>query len=391
VNARALGFVVVPLAAAAAFAQEAPKPAPPATPPAPAPETLTVAGFVGTDAIRKSDGLVVHFYRVNYVDAKLLAEELVRWKSSKALIVPVGTTFVAAPNRGNMAASAPVQTTLRIEETEENWPNLRHVLDLIDVPQPQVYIEAKIVELSYTDELHYGTEAHFKRSLADTFFQGTDVKFPNRVDAVNQFTTSFHEGFKYATFDYVIDLANAGARTTVISKPAVFASQGETATIRVGDNEPVVEQNLQGTSILATTRFRDTGLTLEVQPLLIGRDAIRARINAVASRVSDFRTTATSANLQVVNPVFSERKADTVVTVPDGETLPIGGLDQDFSRDQRTGIPLLMDIPLLGFAFGSTTKRKEHSEIVFFLTFRILSPQEARVVVPPAADQNSDK
>lgn len=393
---RRLGLVLLPLLAAAALAQDASKPAP-APAPVPAPADAKPADpargteFIGTDAIRKTDGLVVHFYRVNYVDAALLKTELEKWKSSpSAKITSDGPTVIAVGGK-NGAAGPPFQNTLRIEDTEENWPALRRILDMIDVPQMQVYVEAKIVEVSYTDDLRYGTEAHIKRSPGDTFFQGSDIKFPNRLDTVNQFTTTFREVTKYATFDYIVDLAESGANARVISKPVIFASQGETATIRVGDTEPIVQQTLSANNVTATTEFKPTGMTLEVQPLLIGRDGVRARISAKLSRVSQFRVTATSSNLQVVNPVISERTADTVVTVPDGETLILGGLDQDFDSEQKTGIPVLMDIPYLGFLFGSTTKRKERTEVMFFLTFSIRSPSEARVVAPPSEKERSER
>jgi general secretion pathway protein D len=217
------------------------------------------------------------------------------------------------------------------------------------------------------------------------------VRFPNRLDTVNQATAAFRDVSKYTTFDYVLDLAQSGATTSITSKPGIFASQGEIARIRVGENEPVVQQQLQGNTVTATTIFKDTGLTLEVTPLLIGRDAIRARISAQLSRVSEFRVTATSQDLQVVNPVISTREAETILTVPDGETLVIGGLDQEFDRDDSTGIPILKDIPVIGFVFGSTTKRREHTELVFFLTFRILNPGEARVIKPPSEDTRTEK
>ena len=55
----------------------------------------------------------------------------------------------------------------------------------------------------------YGFEAHLKRPLGDTFYQGSDIKFPNRLDAVNQFTSTFHDAGKYYAFDYIVDLASA--------------------------------------------------------------------------------------------------------------------------------------------------------------------------------------
>ena len=375
---RPTGLALALLLAAPALAQEGPKPAAP-----PAPERPKLPEFIGNDAIRKPDGMVVHFYKVNFIDAKLLIGELSQWKSPRATITAEGPTVVPVGGKTG-APGPPFQNTRRIEETEENWPILRRVLDMIDVQQGQVYIDAKIIEVTYTDDLRYGFEAHVKRSVADTFFQGVDIKLPNRLDAINQVTTTFREGFKYASFDYVMDLAAAGATTTVTSKPTVYVSQGETAVINVGDQEPIVQQQLQGNTVTATTILQPTGLKLEVTPVLIGRDVVRARISAEVSRVSDFRVTATSTNLQVVNPVISSRKADTVLTVPDGEMIVIGGLDQDFDRDTRTGIPFLMDIPIIGAAFGSTTKRKEHTELIFYITFNILPASQARIIRPPA-------
>lgn len=376
--------------ASTASAQDPAKPAQDDKPPSEAPKDYA---FLGADAIRKPDGMIVRFHRVNYVDASVLAKELKQWATPKAVISADGPAYVSMPVGPEKARTAPqvaaATTVLRIEETEERWPVLKRVIELYDMPQGEVYVEAKIVELTYGDDLRLGIEAHLKRPLGDTFFSGTDIKFPNRIDAVNQFTTAFRQVGNDYIFDAIIDLAASGAKTTLTSKPGIYVTQSEVAKIRVGDNEPIVQQQIAGTSVTATTIFKDTGITLEVQPLLIGQDAVRARISAEASRVSAFRVTATSNDLQVVNPVISTRNADTVVTVPDGETLVIGGLDQDFDQESRTGIPLLMDIPLLGHLFGSTTKTKNHTELVFFLKFTILPPNEARQVQPPSEKERT--
>jgi len=398
---RRLGLALVPLVATAALAQDAPKPiAGPAAAPVPVaaakPADLPKpVEFLDNGGIRRPDGMVVHFYKVNYVDASRLVDELKKWASSpKALITvepPVTTQVPPYPKSGlpGVDVRVSVQNTLRIEETEENWPNLRHVLDVIDIPQLQVLVEAKIVEISYSDDLRVGVDARYSRTLGDTFFKSATMSFPNRIDTANGFTSAFHHATDSYTFDYVIDLAEAGAKASVLSKPTIFASQGETATIRVGDQEPIVTQTLAGNNVTATTEFKPTGMTLEVQPLLIGRDGVKARISAKLSRVSEFRVTATSSNLQVVNPVISERTTETVVTVPDGETLILGGLDQDFDRETSTGIPILKDLPVIGYLFGSKGNRKEHTEVVFFLTFNIRAPNEARVVTPPAEKARS--
>lgn len=356
---------------------------------APAPEAAKPTEFLAGDLIRRPDGMIVHYYRVNYVDPAVLVKELQVWKSAKGQVDVAGPQFVGAPvpaaKQGEPAKTTPVanlQNLVRIIETEEQWPVLRRVLDLVDRPQPQVRIEAKVVELTFDDQLRVGMESKITRPAGDTFFQSLDVKFPNPLDAVNSTVAKFSRDEKFLTFDYTLSAVAQGARAEVTASPSVLASQGETAIIRSGDLEPLVQQNISGSNVITSTQFKDIGIRLEVQPLLVGRDAVRVRVSAEASRLSDFRVTATSSTTQAVNPVISTRNADTVVTVQSGDTIIIGGLEQELDRDTRTGIPVLKDIPVLGSVFGSTTERHQRTELYFWITLTIESPNEARLIVP---------
>lgn len=404
--------LVLALSAVPAFARAAPQDAPPAAPPAEAPAAAPGAEvpakspspprppvrdgpeFLAPDLIRRPDGMVVHYYRVNYVAPAVLQQELEIWKSAKAQIGPAGATFTAAPvglpaSKDTPAKSPPiagVQNVLRIVETEENLPVLLRVLAMVDVPQPQVRVEAKVVELSWDDQLKIGIESSLTRPVGDTFFQSLVASFPNALDALNGATATFRSEDKYVVFDYAVQLAAQGAEASVTSQPEILVGQGETAVIRAGDQEPIVQQSLSGNSVVATTMFKDVGIRLEVQPVLVGRDSVRVRLVAEASRVSDFRITATAQNQQVVNPVISTRSADTVITVPDGETIVIGGLQANADRVVSTGIPLLKDIPILGYAFGSTSTRKQKTELFFWVTLSIERPEESRLVVPKVAE-----
>ena len=380
--------LLVRLAAAGALLLAAPSaladgPVPPPAAPAqekPAEEKPRPTEFLANDLIRRPDGMIVCFYRVNYVSPENLKSELDNWKSPKGEIKASGVQFVGTAGR---PAALPTSNILRILETEENWPVLQKVLAMWDVPQPQVRIEAKVLELTWDDQLKVGMTAKFSKPTGDAFLQSGDVKFPNTLDAINGTTLNFRSADKYVVFDYAMQLAEQGAKAEVKSEPSILASQGEMATLRAGDDEPYVMQNISGSTVTSQTTFKPVGIKLEVQPLLIGRDAVRVRIVAEASRVSDFRVTATSASQQVVNAVISTRNADTVVTIPNGETLVIGGLQQTSTRDTKTGIPLLKDIPVLGYLFGSTTARSTRSELFFLITLTIERPEEARLIVPP--------
>jgi general secretion pathway protein D len=74
----------------------------------------------------------------------------------------------------------------------------------------------------------------------------------------------------------------------------------------------------------------------------------------------------------VLNPVINQRRANTTVTVRDGATLVVGGLQSTRTQDSRTGIPLLMDIPLVGAAFSKTQKSEVKTELYFFVTPEII-------------------
>lgn len=388
-GAGALVVLALVLALAAPSLADGPQPAPPAAA-APAAPVKPVPEFVGTDMVRLGDGRVVVYYRVRYVAPNVLQTELDSfWKGkldSPAEFASAGAAFVAAPPtvQKDMPKSPaqPVSNVLRVTCSEESWPVIRELLRRIDVPQPQVRIDAKVVEITWDDQRRTGVSAKVARPLGDTFFQSYEADFPNPLDAVNDSTADFRRTNKWLAFDYTVQAVEQGAKADVTARPSILASQGESAVIRAGDQEPYVQQNLQAGVVYATTSFKDVGIRLEVQPLLIGPDAVRVRVLAEASRLSDFRVTATSANQQVVNPVISQRMADTVVTVPNGETIVIGGLDLTQKRETKTGLPLLKDIPGLGYLFGSTTLRDQRSELMFYIKLSIERPEEARVFVP---------
>ncbi len=383
------------LASAPARAQDAPLPATEKKPPAktqPAAEQVAPrAGleFIDKNTIRKPSGMVVKYYRVDAVSPLLVKKELDRWKSEKATIDAIGSSFVGFVN----GKASTIQNTLRIEEHEDYWPDLERVLAMIDAPQPQVYIEAKIAEISFDDDLRVGlgpSNIRVDRPAGDLFFRRADVVFDNVLGASEQALLTFGSDDKYVKFDYILQLGKSGAETKVISKPGIMVTQGEIASIDVGDKEPIVKQALSGTNVTASTEFEDVGLKLEVQPLMIGRRLVRARINPRLSRVSDFRITSTSVSRDVVNPVISTREAKTVVDVLDGDTVVISGLDQSAARHERSGIPFLMDIPVAGYLFGSTTKRTVKTELVFFVTLKIVRPGEVKVVIPPVEFERNE-
>lgn len=369
-------------------------PATPGSPdePAAAPaaeEPSTRLQFLGSDTIRKPDGTLVVFYRVNFVSAEVLKEEIQKWLPSGSKAEVSGPTVVAAQYSKKTGNEIPpfhtASNTIRIELPEALWPDVKSVLDRIDVPDPQVRVDCKIVEVQHSSALRMGIDAKLERPVGDTFFRKLETQFLGTVGSGSADITAA-TAEKFLTFDYVMHLATEGAEARVKAMPSVIASQGEQAEIKLVQREPIVEQTTIGNNLQATTKFQDIGLNLDVQPLFVGRNFVRARVSAELSRVSGFRSTSTSATLSVTNPVISTRSATTMVTVPDGETLVLAGLLSDEATDQTSGLPILRDLPLIGPLFGSTNKSEGRTELIFYITFTIERPGDARVVLPEGQD-----
>lgn len=346
--------------------------------------------FLGESTIRRKDGLIVRFYQTNFVAADVLLKEVKRWMTPSGEIEAAGTTFVQVKSTRGAGQPVTAQNVLRIVETDENWPVVEGVLRIIDVPEPQVVVEARIVELQYDTELRVGVEGSVVRPLGDTFFQSYRGNFRNPLVGIDESDFTFARSEKFLEFDYILELSERGATGEVRSHPSVLASQGHSAVIYAGSQEPVIQQTLAGNRVNTSTKFEDVGLKLEVQPLFIGREFVRARISPEISRVAEFRSTATASDTVVVNPVISKQYAETVATVGDGETLVLGGLVQTSKREERTGLPVLKDLPVVGYLFGSTTERKVETEVFFFITFTIVRPWEARLVDPLENDFGDD-
>ena len=113
--------------------------------------------------------------------------------------------------------------------------------------------------------------------------------------------------------------------------------------------------------------------------MLVGREFVTLEIKAEDSQITE-RVPGPEGS---INPVISSRSAETKVNVRDGETIIIGGLLSSATIESKAGIPIISDIPIIGFLFSSTRTQEVKGELVFFITPRIIKRQEATIIVPP--------
>jgi type II secretory pathway component GspD/PulD (secretin) len=390
------------LAAGISRAQDAPAPAPPPKAPAEAPSpaaepipppaakegtAVAEAGTtLGENRVATAGGQVVWYYTANFVAPATLKTELDQWKTPEAKIEPMAN---ATGQAGNV---------LRIQERRENLPLLEKMLEILDRPQPQVLVKAKLVEITYTGSLEWGFETSytapgdtFFRKVTGTFnpdsylsataarpFQGGEVAFAFVGDSQSN----------YGSLDAVVRLLKSKGKAEILGEPNILATQGQKATIRAGEKVPVQKATVQGSTVFTNIDFQDTGITLEITPELIGRDAVRMKLRENVSAVSGFVT----GEAGVQNPVINDRTAETTLTIRDGATLVVGGLQSSRTIENETGIPLLMDIPLLGWLFSTKSKQEVKTELYFIATPQIVRGSYSEgLILPPGEEKRLER
>src|SRR6185369_9842680 len=152
----------------------------------------------------------------------------------------------------------------------------------------------------------------------------------------------------------------------ILSTPNILTSDNKEAEINVGENVPFQGASTVTTGFQTTSVERkDIGINLKIKPQISEGDYIRMDINQEISAVKDSKG-------QAIDLVTTKRSAKTSVVVKDKETVVIGGLIQDTEDETVSKVPLLGDIPLLGWLFKSKSKTRKKTNLMIMLTPHIV-------------------
>ena len=268
----------------------------------------------------------------------------------------------------------PFDNTLLIQGTPQEWEQISKLIEQIDIPPRQVLIEAKVYEVDLTGSWSLGVEEQFQlktgayRNLLGSLTSAASGGAP---------ALTLSAGFLVGHSRQLLAFLNTSENTShakVISAPSIIATDSIPASITVGDVVPTLSSQavsgaqVGGTSLFANTiQNRSTGVSLN----------ILARVNSsgVVTMVINQQVSAPippPAGVTVDSTSFSQRNVSTQVTVQDGDTISIGGIIQEADTNSSGGIPLLHRIPFLGAAFGSKSSTKARTELIVFLTPRVI-------------------
>ena len=369
--------------------------------------------FVNDELIRNKNGTLTWFYRTNHVAASNLKKSLSRL-GIKGLKADTNDryeySFTYDKKEKRVDVKDPPKKTPKPDENVLilTFPGaykdiVEEFLDRFDVPVPQVHIEAKVVEVTLDSNLELGVSLFFDRGGASPTSASPGELNPNsffrtfRSSArpssfLQPFMSPDNTGLSLLFDDFGVDSTTITAQIEalqergaahILSKPSIVATQGQLATLVTGQEIPILEIRTSGASDTITTKFKETGIRLDFMALHIGREFVKLRVRVEVSSVTGFVNTV-GASTTTPNPIVSQRNAETVVTIRDGMTLVIGGLYSISEIEDKSGVPILSDIPVLGFLFSKTKKSKVKTELDFFITPSILRHRLHRgVFVPP--------
>jgi general secretion pathway protein D len=276
---------------------------------------------------------------------------------------------VTADNRTNtIVVTAPPAAFSAIEA----------LIEQLDQPQPQVFIEVLIVDVTLTKDLQFGVEWHItqKNIFGETNEVTTDLI--TGTEATKQAGgQGLWWGYVSDTFRATLQALARDQKVRVLATPHILAMANVQAQIQIGQQYPVVTSffpGTVGTPPQISVDLRSIATTLQVTPRVNNAGYITMDI---VQTIDDIGGTVVQAGF--TQPIINTRVARTSVMVKDGETVVIGGFMRDKIEETVTGLPVLKDLPVLGHLFRRTEKAKSRTELMVFLTPRIVrTPDELR-------------
>jgi general secretion pathway protein D len=159
--------------------------------------------------------------------------------------------------------------------------------------------------------------------------------------------------------------------TKVIANPRLAALDNQKATIKVGERIPITQQNAVGgvdNVISTTSQYIDTGVLVQVTPHINAGGLVTLEVQAEVSNPGNVARAGDA-------PPINTRSVQTNIAVPSGQTMIMGGLILDGDQNSSAGLPLVSRVPILGGLFGSQTLKKNRTELVLFVTPRVVDTE----------------
>ena len=255
----------------------------------------------------------------------------------------------------------------------KEWAELREVIEKLDQSVPSVLIEVLVAELTLNDEEKTGFEFMVNGVLGS---RGLTVGTLNTlgVGAGGLSFTLDSAGQTRALLNFF----RKDDRVVIRSRPRLLVKSGETASIDVGNEIPIITQRsdsntaVEGsTNVLQEVSYRKTGVQLEIKPLVQANGLVDLQISQQLSEALPGAATSLSGSPTILN-----RRISTSLTLKDGGSLLMGGLISGNQSTGLTGVPLLSDLPVLGRLFRADSFIEDRTELMVMVTPYVVADHE---------------
>ena len=347
----------------------------------------------------------IHVVQLKYANAEELANVLSRVPFSEIAFVNTEDPGVRQSAAAQRTAGAPVQNiqqqksklsiisskesnALIITATPNEFVEISRLISELDVVREQVLIEALIVEINADNSWGFGIDWMIGNTVGSNMIGGSQILNPSGLNYKNNtgldkslalpLNSGFQLGFLSDRSILSFALLNAsetGKTFNVLSTPQILTIDNQEAELNVGEQIPVQSQSVASSS--GSTQYsydyKSVGVKLKITPHITNDEQISLDLYQEVNQTDGETQLLGTA---IVPPKIQKRDIKTKVTVVNGKTIVVGGLISNSKTIQETKVPILGDIPLLGWLFKRKTESYSKKNLLVFITPHLVTKPE---------------
>ncbi len=274
------------------------------------------------------------------------------------------------------------QNMIIINDLSTKAEDYRQALVSLDTKNPQVLVEAKIVEVIVDEGMQRDVQVQYtkvdsSKGLTNTY--GYTLNAPTQ-NPLNGQGGGFNF-YPYASgtaannlkdLNLFLQWLKTARDAKILSSPTLIVDLGTTASMVAGEDIPIIQTQVNGGTVTTSTLFKRIGVKLNVTPVIINNTAVKLIINPEVSSITRFESS-NQNGIQVNNPVIAIRNINTELTAGDNEIILLGGLYSNEIIKATRKTPILGDMPgLFGDMFTALDLSDIKRQLVFFMKISIL-------------------
>jgi general secretion pathway protein D len=292
--------------------------------------------------------------------------------------------------RKDVTIKAHEQTNaLLLTGTPDAIRDLEKVIAQLDIRRAQVLVEAIIAEVQDADGLNLGVQWANKHA-GGAQFTNTGLPITTAMAGIDQYNadgtissstastlnnfSGIAAGFYRGNWAMLLTALSSSSKNDILATPSIVTLDNMEATFNVGQEVPVLSgsQTTSGDNIFNTVERKTVGIKLKVKPQINEGDSVLLEIEQEVSSVAD-SASSSSANLGLT---FNTRTVNNAVLVGSGETVVVGGLLDKTVRDSTDKVPILGDIPILGYLFRANRQQVSKRNLMLFIRPSIIRDRD---------------